>query len=56
MTFITDPAVADELLMLGDGAMVTGYLGDPERLSAALLSASRAVIDKERGARTAPQD
>jgi hypothetical protein len=41
---ITDPAVADELMMLRDGAMVTGYLGNAEKVSAALLSASRAVM------------
>jgi AcrR family transcriptional regulator len=45
---IHDPAVADELMMLRDGAMVTGYLGDAEKVSAALLSASRAVIDAHR--------
>ena len=45
---ITDPAVADELMMLRDGAMVTGYLGNAERVSAALLSASRAVLDAQR--------
>ncbi len=48
---ITDPAVADELMMLRDGAMVTGYLGTPDRVTAALLSASRAVIDKQRVAK-----
>jgi AcrR family transcriptional regulator len=41
---IDDPAVADELMMLRDGAMVTGYLGNAEKVSAALLSASRAVM------------
>jgi len=41
---ITDSSVADQLMMLRDGAMVAGYLGDAERVSAALLSASRAVI------------
>jgi len=43
---IHDPAVADELMMLRDGAMVTGYLGDAERVGAALLSASRAVVGR----------
>lgn len=41
---IRDPTVAEELMMLRDGAMVTGYLGNPEQVTAALLSASRAVI------------
>ena len=41
---IEDAAIADELMMLRDGAMVTGYLGDAEKVSAALLSASRAVV------------
>ena len=41
---IDDPAVAEELMMLRDGAMVSGYLGNAEKVSAALLSASRAVI------------
>jgi len=41
---IDDPTVAEELMMLRDGAMVSGYLGNSEKVSAALLSASRAVI------------
>ena len=41
---VDDPTAAEELMMLRDGAMVSGYLGDPEKVSAALLSASRAVI------------
>ncbi|MGO4783875.1 TetR family transcriptional regulator C-terminal domain-containing protein [Cryobacterium sp. W22_MBD10_FK3] len=41
---IDDPTVAEELMMLRDGAMVSGYLGNAEKVSAALLSASRAVI------------
>jgi AcrR family transcriptional regulator len=45
---IHDPAVADELMMLRDGAMVTGYLGDAEKVGAALLSASRAVVGLDR--------
>jgi AcrR family transcriptional regulator len=48
---IQDASVADELMMLRDGAMVTGYLGDAERVSAALLAASRAVIDAHRSPR-----
>jgi AcrR family transcriptional regulator len=45
---IHDPAVAAELMMLRDGAMVTGYLGDAEKVTAALLSASRAVMTAPR--------
>ncbi|WP_081906712.1 MULTISPECIES: TetR/AcrR family transcriptional regulator [Actinomycetes] len=45
---IDDPAVADELMMLRDGAMVSGYLDTADNVSAALLSASRAVISSPR--------
>jgi len=45
---IRDPAVADELMMLRDGAMVAGYLGDAEKVGAALLSASRAAVRHDR--------
>jgi AcrR family transcriptional regulator len=45
---IQDPTVAEELMMLRDGAMVTGYLGRADKVSAALLSASRAVISSSR--------
>jgi AcrR family transcriptional regulator len=45
---IHDPAVADELMMLRDGAMVSGYLGEAEKVGAALLSASRAVVGLSR--------
>jgi len=45
---IHDPRVADQLMMLRDGAMVTGYLGDAENVGASLLSASRAVVDLSR--------
>ncbi|WP_104164230.1 TetR/AcrR family transcriptional regulator [Cryobacterium sp. N22] len=45
---IDDPTVADELMMLRDGAMVSGYLGNADTVSAALLSASRAVIASPR--------
>jgi len=47
---IDDPTVADELMMLRDGAMVSGYLGNADTVSAALLSASRAVIASPRHA------
>ncbi|MET4583210.1 hypothetical protein ABIE21_002729 [Conyzicola nivalis] len=36
--------VAEELMMLRDGAMVSGYLGNADGVGPALLSASRAVI------------
>ncbi|MBH0130323.1 TetR/AcrR family transcriptional regulator [Salinibacterium sp. NK8237] len=47
---IDDPRVADELMMLRDGAMVSGYLGSADKVSAALLSACRAVISSSRTA------
>ncbi|WP_157436443.1 hypothetical protein [Actinospica robiniae] len=36
--------VADQLLMLRDGAMVAGYLGDPRTVARSLYNAGRAVI------------
>jgi hypothetical protein len=36
--------VADQLVMLRDGAMVSGYLSDPRIVGAALNNAFRAVI------------
>ncbi|SDO78347.1 DNA-binding transcriptional regulator, AcrR family [Nakamurella panacisegetis] len=36
--------VADELVMLRDGAMVSGYLSDPATVADALYNAGRAVI------------
>ena len=36
--------VADELVMLRDGAMVSGYLSDPRTVADALYNAGRAVI------------
>jgi AcrR family transcriptional regulator len=36
--------VADELVMLRDGAMVSGYLSDPAAVADALYNAGRAVI------------
>ena len=36
--------VADELVMLRDGAMVSGYLSDPHTVATALYNAGRAVI------------
>jgi AcrR family transcriptional regulator len=42
---VPDPArVADELVMLRDGAMVSGYLSDPSVVAEALYNAGRAVI------------
>jgi AcrR family transcriptional regulator len=38
------PAVADELMMLRDGAMVSGYLSDPQTVARSLQRAGRAVI------------
>jgi AcrR family transcriptional regulator len=37
--------VADELVMLRDGAMVSGYLSDPHIVASALYNAGRAVIE-----------
>ena len=36
--------VAEEMMMLRDGAMVSGYLGNADGVGPALLSAGRAVI------------
>ncbi|WAP52341.1 TetR/AcrR family transcriptional regulator [Arthrobacter sp. ATA002] len=36
--------VADQLLMLRDGAMVHGYVADPAGVSASLISAGRAIL------------
>ena len=42
---IEDPGhVADELVMLRDGAMVSGYLSDPAVVASALYDAGRAII------------
>jgi AcrR family transcriptional regulator len=38
------PRVADQLVMLRDGAMVSGYLSDPSTVAAALYDAAIAVI------------
>lgn len=48
---LTDPAgTADQLVMLRDGAMVSGYLGDPATVSRSLGRAARAVIGPRRQA------
>ncbi|GAB2464972.1 TetR/AcrR family transcriptional regulator [Promicromonospora xylanilytica] len=40
-----DPAaVADDLMLLRDGVMVAGYLGDPARIAASFLRSCQAVI------------
>jgi AcrR family transcriptional regulator len=40
-----DPAaVADDLMLLRDGAMVAGYLGEPTVLAASFLRSCRAVV------------
>ncbi len=36
--------VADQLVMLRDGAMVSGYLSDPAAVATALRDAGRAII------------
>lgn len=42
-----DPAlVADQLIMLRDGAMIHGYVGDPDGIAESLLQAGRAVLDR----------
>jgi hypothetical protein len=39
-----DLIVADQLVMLRDGAMVSGYLSDPSAVADALGNTGRAVI------------
>jgi hypothetical protein len=41
-------AAAAELVMLRDGAMVAGYLGDPDTVARSLYNAGRAVIESHR--------
>jgi AcrR family transcriptional regulator len=42
---VTDVSeVADQLVMLRDGAMVGGYLGDPQAVARSLYNAGRAVV------------
>ncbi|MHB1208399.1 MAG: TetR/AcrR family transcriptional regulator [Acidimicrobiales bacterium] len=38
------PEIADELVMLRDGAMVSGYLSDPRIVASSLYNAGRAII------------
>jgi len=41
-------AVADQLIMLRDGAMVHGSMGDPATVAGSLTTAGRAIIDARR--------
>lgn len=42
---LADPAaVADDLMLLRDGVMVAGYLGDPSKVAASFLRSCQAVI------------
>jgi AcrR family transcriptional regulator len=46
---VTDVSrAADELVMLRDGAMVAGYLGDPRTVGRSLYNAGRAVLEFHR--------
>jgi hypothetical protein len=48
---VDDPqAAATALVMLRDGAMVAGYVGDPEAVSAALVGAGTAIVAAHRAA------
>ena len=42
---IEPTSTADQLVLLRDGAMVSGYLGDPETVSRSLRRAAQAVIN-----------
>lgn len=42
---LTDPAsIADQVVMLRDGAMVSGYLSDPATVSRSLCRAAQAIV------------
>ena len=42
---LADPAaIADDLMLLRDGIMVAGYLGDPTKIAASFLRSCQAVI------------
>lgn len=43
---IDESTAADQLVMLRDGAMVAGYLGDPQGVARSLYEAGAAVIEK----------
>jgi AcrR family transcriptional regulator len=54
---VTDvSSVADQWLMLRDGAMVGGYLGDPQTIAHSLYNAGRAVIEANSRAAARPAD
>lgn len=42
-------AVADELMLLRDGAMVAGYLSDPSTVAASFLRGCLAIVHRESG-------
>ncbi|BBE23921.1 TetR family transcriptional regulator [Arthrobacter sp. MN05-02] len=42
-------AVADQLIMLRDGAMVQGYMGDPTAITESLIATGRAIITARTG-------
>jgi len=46
---VDDTAVVNELMMLRDGAMVSGYLNNADAVASTLLAASRAAIAAPRG-------
>jgi hypothetical protein len=47
-------AAADQLVMLRDGGMVGGYLGNPQAIARSLYAAGAAVIEHHRS--SSPQD
>jgi AcrR family transcriptional regulator len=52
---VTDVSTAaDQLVMLRDGAMVAGYLGDPQGIARSLYGAGCAVIEKHTTSRGRP--
>ena len=44
----TPDTVADQLIMLRDGAMVHGFMDDPKAVTVSLITAGRAIIDANR--------
>jgi AcrR family transcriptional regulator len=50
---LTDPAeVADDLMLIRDGAMVAGYLDQPSTVAASFLRSSQAVVGTGRATRS----
>ncbi|MHA7189080.1 TetR/AcrR family transcriptional regulator [Arthrobacter sp. MDT2-16] len=47
-------AVADQLIMLRDGAMVHGFMGDPSAVTDSLVTAGRAIVTAHLGAPLSP--